>query len=269
MKLLAFSLAVLTLLSLLSACSGPSKEELLRLQLLQAQQAEAAAEAERQAAAAREQRVEQRLQQALQVAKQQRTLTPAEVPQLLKPGQIPATGATQFFSLELQPAKYNYGANKQSFSVVGMRQSRNETVLAGLGQQLAADALLEWLLWQETELNTLGQTVAREGGQRLTAVTGDVRRDASLRSFSQQWQWEDSLFEDISWHTSPEQAWALTSGRDVRLQLGVRLCPLADCRHQYSYRNQPTTAVRADILSVLIVDGRNHEVLAEFIRAAE
>lgn len=269
MKLMAFSLAALTLLSLLTACSGPSKEELLRLQLLQAQQAEAAAEAERQAAAAREQRVEKQLQQALQAVQQQRQLPPEKIQQFLQPGKIPVTGATQFFSLELQPAKYNYSANKQSFSVVGMRQGHNETALTPLKQQLATDSVLELLLWQETELNALGQTVARKGGQRLTAVTSDIRRDASLRSFSQQWQWEDSLFEDISWHTSPEQAWALTSGRDVRLQLGLRLCPLADCRLQYSYRNQPTTAVRADIMSVLIVDGRNHEVLAEFIRAAE
>ncbi len=269
MKLLTISLTALTLLSVLTACSGPSKEELLRLQLLQAQQAEAAASAARQAAEAREQRVEQRLQQALQAVQQQRALSPDTLQGLFKNGQIPATGATQFISLELQPAKYNYGANKQSFSVIGMRPGHNEPALAVLSQQLATDAPLELLLWQATELNALGQSVARDGGQRLTIVTTDFRRSPALRTYNRAWQWENSLFEDISWHTNPEQAWALTSGRNVRMQLGLRLCPLATCRVNYSYREQPTTAMQADILSLLIIDGRTNEVLAEFIREAE
>lgn len=269
MKLMAFSLATLALLSLISACSGPSKEELLRLQLLQAQQAEAAAIAAQQAADAREQRVKLRLQQALQAVQQQRALSPQTLETLLQSGQIPASGATQFVSLELLPAKYNYSANKQSFTVIGMRPGHHEPALTLLSQQLATDAPLELLLWQATELNALGQSVAREAGQRLSVITTDFRRSPLLRTYNRAWQWENSLFEDISWHTSPEQAWALTSGRDVRMQLGLRLCPLATCRVNYSYRGQPTTAMQADILSLLIIDGRTNEVLAEFISEAE
>lgn len=256
----------LAILLTLTGCSGPSKEELLRQQLLEAQRAEAAAAAARREAEAREQRIQERLQQALSVLQNGQELKDTDIHRIFQSAQQTGDRATRFVRLELQPAKYNYADKKQSFSVVGMRQVRNEEAFSGLQSHFSTPSQLELTLWAETEINRVGQSVTRAGGQRLTVATDNVKQSDSLKNFSQHWYWEAGLFDDLSWNISPEEAWELTSGRNVQVQVGLRFCPLADCRINYVHQGNPTRAIKADIISLLILDGRTNQVLAEFIR---
>lgn len=248
---------------LLSGC-GPSKEEVLRLQMLEAQRA-AAAEAARAEAEAREQRVKERLQQAYQALQHQHSLSDRDIQALFAQTSRIDPLATYFVSRELQPAKYSYGDQKQRFSVVGLRRiSAGDAYPAAT----AATPQLELALFTETELNRLHQPVTKAGGQRLTVVVGNFKQQPLLRNLSRNWHWEAGLFDDLRWDTSPEQAWALTSGRDVRIQFGLRLRPENLHQQRYIHQEHPTHSLQAEVISILVTDGRSGQVLAEFIREA-
>ena len=267
-------------LALLSACSGPSKDELRRMQMLEAQRAEAAAQAAREEALAREERMDARLTAAANAWHVRAQLSKATTDTLFAPGASEKLdpAATIFMQFELQPARYNYAANKQSFTIVGMRKLPDSAVYGPLfpddkaayqpGQ--AARSVLEFTLNEETEENHVGQQVLRDRGQRWVAAALNFKQYPTLIKRSGNWEWEPGLFDDLSWKTSPEEAYPFTSARTLTLQVGMRFCVLSDrCYLESEYRKHPTHAVRAEIISILIGDTRSGEVMAEFVRDAE
>ena len=264
----------------LTACTGPSKEELRRMQLLEAQRAEAAALAAQQEAQAREQRMSERSKGAHAAWQNSQRITDKQVAALFSAAAEttldPAT--TYFVEFELQPARYNYGSNKQSFTIVGMRNLPNSTDYSPLfpdekaqyqpGQ--SAKSVLEFVLTEETEMNRLGQMMLKERGQRWVAATLNFKNYNSLYSDNSEWFWEPGLFDDLSWKTTPESAYPYTSARSLKLQMGLRFCVISDrCYLESTYRKHPTHAVRAEVLSILVADKKSGKIMAEFIREKE
>ncbi|WP_430462028.1 hypothetical protein ACQUQU_04365 [Thalassolituus sp. LLYu03] len=271
---------LLSALAALAACSGPSKEELRRMQLLEAQRAEAAAIAAQQEAQARDARIQERLSAARNAWKNNTRLGKNTVDTLYAPDAAKKLdpAATYFLRSELQPARYNYADNKQSFTIVGMRNLPNSAVYGPLfpddkaqyqpGQ--LAKSVLEFTLQEETEENRLGQQVLRERGQRWVAASLNFKNYETLLKKSGDWTWEPGLFDDLSWNTSPEEAYPYTSARSLTLQIGMRFCVISDrCYLESDYRKHPTHAVRADIISVLVADEKSGKILAEFVREKE
>lgn len=271
---------LLSCLLALTACTGPSKEELRRMQLLEAQRAEAAALAAQQEAQARDARIKERLNNARSAWKKQSlsattvidTLFSSQAAQKLDPA------TTYFMQYELQPSRYNYADNKQSFTIVGMRNLPNSTVYGPLfpdehaqyqpGQ--LAKSVLEFALREETEENRLGQQVLRERGQRWVAATLNFKNYDSLLNRSENWSWEPGLFDDLAWKVTPEEAYPYTSARSLTVQMGMRFCVLSDrCYLESDYRKHPTHAVRAEVVSILVADRKSGKILAEFVRDKE
>lgn len=264
----------------LTACTGPSTEELRRMQLLEAQRAEAAALAAQQEAQARDARIKERLNSARSAWKKQSlsattvidTLFSSQAAQKLDPA------TTYFMQFELQPSRYNYADNKQSFTIVGMRNLPNSTVYGPLfpderaqyqpGQ--LAKSVLEFALREDTEENRLGQQVLRERGQRWVAATLNFKNYDSLLNRSENWSWEPGLFDDLAWKVTPEEAYPYTSARSLTVQMGLRFCVLSDrCYLESDYRKHPTHAVRAEVISILVADRKSGKILAEFVRDKE
>ena len=273
MSRLALLMAVATLLS---ACSGPSNEELRRMQLLKAQQAEAAARQAQQEAEQRQQRIEQRLGGAKKALETKQQLSEQQVQQVFSanPEQALSSDQVYYLTYDLQPAKYNYGKAKQSFTLVGMRNLPNSAVYSPLfpdesalyqpGQK--AKSVLEFALLEETETNRLGKQVLKAKGQRWVAASLNFKNNGDLKSENRNWFWEKGLFDDLSWQAAPETTYPHTANRDLKIQLGFRLCLMKDrCYLNSSYRKHPTQAVRAEVLSALVVNQKSGEILAEFI----
>ncbi|UXD87879.1 hypothetical protein [Thalassolituus hydrocarboniclasticus] len=275
-------LIILACILTLQACSGPSKEELRRMQLLEAQRAEQAALAAQKEAQEREIRTRQRLSDARTAWQKKTKLSSSQIDNLF--GQNPAAALSSdkiyYVQFDLQPAKYNYGQNKQSFTIVGMRNLPNSAVYGPLfpdekaqyqpGQ--LAKSVLEFALKEETEINRIGQEVLRDRGQRWVAATLNFKSYDSLvnQNNTSKWYWEPGLFDDLSWNITPEAAYPYTSERTLTLQLGLRFCLLTDrCYLDSDYRKHPTHAVRAEVMSVLIASHKNGDILAEFIREKE
>lgn len=287
---LRISLFILISSLLSSACSGPSKEELRRMQLLQAQRAELAAQQAQQAALRRQQIRNERIQAADQALaalhtptqkKQTQQIPAQERIKLIFSDQKNATlppGDTYFQIFQLQPAKYNYAQNKQSFSIVGMRNLPDSKVYSPLfpdesaryqpGQK--AKSVLEFTLLEETELNRLGQPLLKENGNRWVAATLNIKNSSSLSNKHADWVWEPGLFEDLSWLTAPEISYPYTAKRELQIQIGFRLCQRKNrCYLNSDYQQHPTQAVRAEVLSAVVFNTRTHEVLARFISEVE
>jgi len=270
-RIIALALCLLTI----SGC-GPSKEELLRQQMLEAQrQEEARREAER-LAAERDARIQVRLNDARDAWAEARYLTDDMITTLFN-GELTQdlrAGTTYFAEFELQAAKYNYGAGKQSFVIVGMRNLPNSKIYSAIfpdenasyqpGQ--IAKSVLEFTLRNQTEENRLGQTVEKDDGQRWVAAALNFKDYPSLVTMQSSWRWEPGLFEDISWHVSPEKAYEFTSERALTMQVGFRFCPLQRCRLEHQYRQHPIHAVRTEIMSVVIGNRETDSVLSEFVR---
>lgn len=263
----------------LTACTGPSKEELRRMQLLQAQQAEQAAIAAQQEAQARAARIASRLAEARTAWAGRSYITEPMISTLYSAEAVNTLdSATAYFvPFELQPAKYNYAEKKQSFTIVGMRNLPNSTDYSPLfpddkalyqpGQ--LARSVLEFALQEETELNRLGQMVLKDRGQRWVAATLNFKSYDILLDNNEQWYWEPGLFDDLSWNVSPETAYPYTSARSLVLQMGLRFCLLERCYLDTSYRKHPTHAIRAEVISILIADRESGKILAEFVREQE
>ncbi len=77
--------------------------------------------------------------------------------------------------------------------------------------------------------------------------------------------WEQSLFTDLTWNISPEEAWPVTSNRNAYIQIGLRFCNSQECIKRYSHKDKIVQAVAAQVMSVLVVDKSNQQILAEFI----
>jgi len=268
--------AVLILCALTITACGPSKEELRRQQLLEAQRMEEARlEAER-LAAERDARIQERLNDARDGWTSERYLTDSDIDTLFS-GDITRdmrAGKTYFIELELQAAKYNYGDRKQSFVIVGMRNLPNSEVYSPLfpdknaayqpGQK--AKSVLEFTLKNEQVENRLGQMVEKDDGRRWVAATLNFKDYDVLTTMQSSWRWEPGLFEDLSWFISPEKAYEHTSERSLTMQIGFRFCPLERCRIKHTYRKHPITAIRTDIMSILVGNRASGQVLAEFVR---
>lgn len=276
-------LIILACILILQACSGPSKEELRRMQLLEAQRAEQAALAAQKEAQERQIRMSERLQHARNALKQNTQLSQPQIDTLFSNTSESSLSADQtyYVQFDLQPAKYNYAQNKQSFTIVGMRNLPNSKVYGALfpdekaqyqpGQ--LAKSVLEFALKEDTEINRIGQKVLRDRGQRWVAAVLNFKNYDSLvnqNTNDAEWYWEPGLFDDLSWNVAPETAYPYTSERLLTLQLGLRFCLLKDrCYLRSDYRKHPTHAMRAEVISVLIANRKNGEVLAEFIRDQE
>lgn len=269
-------LAVLVLCAIVISACGPSKEELRRQQLLEAQRLEEARlEAER-LAAERDARVQERLNDTRDAWSGAEYLSESDIDTLFS-GDITSdlrAGKTYYIELELQAAKYNYGERKQSFVIVGMRNLPNSTVYSPLfpdknaayqpGQK--AKSVLEFTLKNQQIENRLGQMVEREDGQRWVAATLNFKDYDVLATMQSSWRWEPGLFEDLSWYISPEKAYEHTSERALTMQIGFRFCPLQRCRLEHEYRKHPISAIRTDVISILVGSRASDRVLAEFVR---
>lgn len=272
--------ALLLAAALISACSGPSTEELRRMQLLEAQRAEASARQAQIEAEQRQQRVTLRQNGAHQGWKDGNSFSDQQVEQLFgsHPEKQLSSDDIYYVTFDLQPAKYNYGKAKQSFSIVGMRNLPNSAVYGPLfpdesalyqpGQK--AKSVLEFALKEETEMNRLGKDVLKANGQRWVAAALNFKSyQSSLRSQQQHWSWEKGLFDDLSWQAAPETTYPHTVDRDLKIQIGLRLCLLKDrCYLESKYRDHPTHGVRAEVLSVLVGNQKTGEVMATFINEA-
>ncbi len=278
------TLIILACILTLQACSGPSKEELQRMQLLEAQRAEQAALAAQKEAQERKIRTLERLTDARTAWKKKTQLSQQQINTLFSssPEDGLSSDKIYYIQFDLQPAKYNYGQNKQNFTIVGMRNLPNSAVYGPLfpdekaqyqpGQ--LAKSVLEFALKEETEINRIGQKVLRDRGQRwVAAVLNFKNYDSLVNQTSNQgtlWRWEPGLFDDLSWDVTPEVAYPYTSERTLSLQLGLRFCLLKDrCYLDSDYRKHPTHAVRAEVISVLVASHKKDEILAEFIREKE
>lgn len=261
---------------LISACSGPSSEELRRMQLLEAQRAETAARQAQLEAERRQQRYQDRQSSAHTASQTNNQLSEQQIHHIFSatPEQSLSSDKIYYLTYDLQPAKYNYNSSKQSFTLVGMRNLPNSGIYSQLfpdesalyqpGQK--AKSVLEFALKEETERNRLGKYVLKDKGQRWVAASLNFKNNQQLTSANPQWFWEKGLFDDISWKVAPEVSYPHTANRDLKIQLGFRLCLMKDrCYLNSTYRQHPTHAVRAEVLSALVVNQKSGEILAEFI----
>lgn len=270
-RILVLFLCLLTI----SGC-GPSKEELRRQQLLENQRIEDARREAQRLAAERDARIQVRLNDARDAWSNKVYLNNADIDQLFS-GELTRdlrAGKTYYIELELQAAKYNYNEGKQSFVIVGIRNLPNSAIYSPLfpdrdaayqpGQK--AKSVLEFTLKNETEKNRLGQTVEKEDGKRWVAAALNFKDYDVLATMQSSWRWEAGLFEDLSWLVNPETAHKQTSDRSLTMQIGYRFCPLQRCRFEHQYRQHPISAIRTDVMSVLVGNRSTGQVLAEFVR---
>lgn len=250
----------------ISAC-GPSKEEILRLQLLEQQRIAAELAAQREAEA-RELRIQQRSQEAHSAFKKNASLTAKQWQQLFNQPHDFKAEQIYFAKISLQAARYSYADKHQVFSIIGMRPVANQTPYATILANSKKSSFLELTLFSETELNRVNQEVAKEGGQRLAVAFDNIKKQPLLRGSNSQWRFDDALFHDLRWSVSPEQAWEVTSGRDAYVQVGLRICATPQCQVRYTYQSQPTLGLQADVISLLVIDGKSQQVLTEFVREA-
>lgn len=267
---------MMTAIALISACSGPSNEELRRMQLLEAQRAEVAARQAQLEAERRQQRYTNRQASARNASQNNTQLSDQQVQHVFSdtPETSLSSDEIYYLTYDLQPAKYNYNSSKQSFTLVGMRNLPNSAVYSPLfpdesalyqpGQK--AKSVLEFALKEETERNRLGKQVLKDKGQRWVAASLNFKNDQQLISENPTWFWEKGLFHDISWKVAPEVSYPHTAKRDLKIQLGFRLCLMKDrCYLDSTYRQHPTHAVRAEVLSAVVINQQSGEILAEFI----
>ena len=248
------SLLSLIVVSLLLAGCGPSKQEVLRLKMLEAQRIEAAAQAARQKAAQREQRIVERRQQAYETLQNQQVLKGSNIQELYSlPNDISAN-STYFFNVALQPEKYNYADNKQGFTIIGMRQLNATSAFADLINQ-----------WQTTTVLELSLLEESPDTDELVSVIPNIKQHPLLENKNPNWAWDQSLFTDLTWNVSPEKAWPITSTRNAYIQIGLRFCNSEECIKRYTHKDKTVQALAAKVMSVLIVDKSNQKVLAEFI----
>lgn len=277
MKTITLLSWILSITLLNTACSQHASEEAIRLQLIEQQrQAQLAllAEQEREA---QQQRMAQRQQQAK--AHAQWHIINRDNPAMHVPfeQQLHSLTAskTYFFTFDLFAERYQYAEQQQPFTLVGLRTISNNPHYRQLIPDESArfqttgriPSVLEFVLQQETIRNRLQQTVPKPEGKRWVAVTDNIKQQSSLQTLNQDWHWDQGPFVDLIWHTSPENAHQRISDRQLQAHIGFRFCSLSSCRIDTQYQDHPTLAVRADVMSVLIVHPPTGDILAEFIRA--
>lgn len=261
-----------------SACSQHSHEEKMRLQLAEQQRQEQLAQLAEQAQHAQEQRILQRRQHAQ--AHAQWHIKNRDNHTIENPfdAQIKTlTGSkTYFYTFDLLAERYQYQTQQQPFTLVGLRTVANNAHYTQLLPDESArfqgeariPSVLEFVLQQDKTLNRLQQYVAKPNGQRWVAVTENIKQTPLLLALTPEWQWDRGLVTDLTWQTTPEDAHKRTGDRQLQAHIGFRFCTLNNCRIDTLYQDHPTHAIRAEIMSVLIVHPPSGAILAEFIRAA-
>lgn len=274
------NIGLVGLLAVITGCSGLSSEELRRQQLLKAQQAEQAARQAKIEAERRKTRLQTRRKEAQQSWENNIRLSNEQIDALFgaTPSQTIDSKKTYFVEFDLQPGKYQFHEGKQKFTLVGMRNLPNSEIYGPLFPDESAQyqpghkakSVLEFALKEETELNRIGQTVLKDGGQRWVAATLNFKDYNYLTSMSAVWSWESGLFDDLAWRAPNEVVFPHTENRDVKILLGFRFCVYKDrCYLDSSYRSHPTHAVRAEVVSALIGNKETGVVLGEFIYPGE
>lgn len=289
MKLNNYLIALLSSSLLLSACSGISDEERLRLELIRQEQARSAAAAAQKEAAEREARVNFRMKDSLRAWKNKEVIAKDGVAVLFKSqdAHFAAQAGEQtldqdkvyYVRYPLQALRYNYKKQYQALNVVGIRNLPNSQVYSPLFPDSSAaynpghsaKSVLEFVLSQDLEKNRMGNEVLMAGGHRWVSTTLNFKDSDSLKNMNTyNFSWVQGVFEDIRWQQSPEVTHQYTKNRQLEIQLGLRFCTLSDrCFMQLDYRGHPTHAVRTEIMSALVVDGKTQKVLAKFINQAE
>lgn len=234
----------------LSAC-GPSKEEILRQQMLAQQRAEIAQlEAQEQAL-----RVQQRIQTAEQYLQDKTSVEPLDLASAKTLFNSLKGNQSYYFDVNLQADKYNYGQELQSFAIIGMRSLKSESF----------DNNFELILAKEEIENNFHQWVEKSDGKRISANFKDIKQPQQLLALNQNWQINAGIFNDFDWRTEPEEAWSLTSNITLNMQIELRLCNLSDCQTTHQYQEHPTTSYQAEVLSILIYRTDNRKLLGRFV----
>jgi hypothetical protein len=277
---------ITTALLLLAAC-GPSKQELVRLDLLAQAQARAAAAQAQQEANIRNKRMNSRLQSADLHWVNKNYLTKENVQALFSSQDRRFAGltdveleqqSTYYINYPLQAARYNYKKGFHPFRIVGIRSLPNSGSYSSLFPDEAADyvpgqsakSVVEFTLHRDLEKNRLGQEVLMKKGHRWVAAVLNFKNYSPLKVYNREWQWIPGVFEDIKWNASPEETHAQSDGRHLEVQLGLRFCTLEDrCFSNIDYQGHPTHAVRAEIISIYVGNRESGEILAKFVRKAE
>ena len=164
---------------------------------------------------------------------------------------------TYFFKIDLQPEKYNYDEKHQNFTIIGMRRLSLSSAFSDLIQQWNSRTGLEITLLAESDTN-----------DELVTLIPNVKERTLLENKNPNWSWDKGLFTDFIWRVSPEKAWDLTSERSAYLQVGLRFCNNQNCTKRYSHNGKTIQGIGAEVMSILVVDGRTQKALAEFIRPA-
>lgn len=263
-----------TLLS--SACSQHSHEEKMRLQLIEQQRQSQLALLAEQAQQEQALRVQQRQQQAHAHAHWHMLHRDNSAMHIPFKQQIDTLSAskTYFYTFDLFAERYQYAQQQQPFTLVGLRTvTNNADYIALLPDESARflgtariPSVLEFVLQQEMTRNRLQQTVIKPQGQRWVAVTENIKQQPTLQSIHHEWHWDKGAFTDLIWQTSPENAHQRIQDRQLQAHMGFRFCTTNRCRLDTSYQDHPTHAIRAEVMSVLIVHPPSGDILAEFYR---
>lgn len=256
-----------------TAC-GPSKDELRRQQILEIQRKEQLRIEAEQLAAERDVKVQARLNEARNAWNKSRHMTNNDINAVFDSSKASERYATttHYVELELQAAKYNYKERKQSFVIVGVRNPGNDEIYRGLfsafqpSNQNDSDSILELTVKDQKIENRLGQLVEKPNGQRWIAAIKSFKYHNTLATIQSSWRWESSPFEDISWFISPEDAFEHTKDRALTVQVGLRFCPIEQCRTKYNSGDHPVNVVKADVISILVGNRATGRVLSEFVR---
>lgn len=278
--------ATLTATLLLAAC-GPSKQELMRLDLLAQEQARIAAEQAQKKAEIRRNRINNRISDANAHWSNQQYLNDQDVMALFSSQDQRFEGLTDeelqqqktyFISYPLQAARYQYKQGFHPFRIVGIRSLPDSGPYSDLFPDEAADyapghsakSVVEFVLHQDLEKNGLGQDVLMDNGHRWVATVLNFKNYPALKSFNRDWKWIPGVFEDIKWTAAPEKTHEQSDTRALEVQLGLRFCTLADrCFNTIDYQGHPTHAVRAEVISIYVGNRDTGKVLAKFVREVE
>ena len=282
-----FAKVTISIVTILLAACGPSKEELARLELLSQEQARIAAEQAQKEARERNKRIDSRLVSASEHWTSKDYLTEAEVQALFSSQDQRFAGLTDaeleqqntyYINYPLQAARYQYKKGFHPFNIVGIRSLPNSGPYSSLFPDEAADyapghsakSVVEFTLHQDSEKNRLGQDVLMKNGHRWVATVLNFKNYPALKPTNRDWQWIPGVFEDIKWNAAPEKTHAQSDTRALEVQLGLRFCTLEDrCYSNIDYQGHPTHAVRAEVISILVGNSDTGEILAKFVREIE
>lgn len=281
------SLTLTLVLTLFLAACGPSKQELMRLDLLAQEQARAAAEQAEKEAKILQNRLNKRMSAADTHWANKQYLKHNEIIDLFSSQDKRFDGlsdselkqqSTYFVNYPLQAARYQYSKGFHPFNIVGIRSLPDSGPYSNLFPDEAADyapghsakSVVEFVLHQDLEQSRLGQHVLMENGHRWVATVLNFKNYRALKSYNREWKWVPGVFEDIKWTAAPEKTHEQTDSRALEVQLGLQFCTQEKrCYTNIDYQGHPTHAVRAEVMSIYVGNRTTGEILAKFVREIE